>query len=189
MALTLDQEAALLTLLDEKRITLPELTATAEIRSDDLMLTNQLLADKSITAKVLKDYIAPPATLDEQGIVQLSNAIDSEQESIAATSKAINRLRKHLFELTYPIGSVIFFAQNRDPNELFPGTQWAYIGENKTIRLGSKSGSDVMETGGNDSIKLSASQLPSHNHTFDVTSQSFDHGTKSTNTTDRKSVV
>lgn len=89
MALTLDQEAALLALLDEKRITLPELTATTEVKADDLLLTNQLLADKSVTAKVLKNYIAPPATLDKQGVVQLSNDINSVRENIVATPKAI----------------------------------------------------------------------------------------------------
>ena len=91
MALTLEQEVALLALLDEKRITLPELTATAEIKADDLLLTNQLLADKSVTAKVLKDYIAPPASLDVKGVVQLSNAIDSANETTAATSHAAKK--------------------------------------------------------------------------------------------------
>lgn len=92
MALTFEQEAALLALLDEKRITLPELAATAEIKADDLLLTNQLLVDKSVTAKVLKDYIAPQASTKQIGIVQLSSATDSESEVIAATSKAIKNV-------------------------------------------------------------------------------------------------
>lgn len=89
MALTLEQESALLALLNEKRITLPELSATAEVKANDLFLTNQLLADKSVTAKVLKDYIAPQSSTDQIGIVQLSNSIDSDSDAIAATSKAV----------------------------------------------------------------------------------------------------
>jgi|GEM_PF-1192485 len=92
MALTLEQEAALLALLDEKRITLPELTATAEIKADDLLLTNQLLADKSVTAKVLKDYIAPPASLDVKGVVQLTNNTESDSEELVVTAKALNKV-------------------------------------------------------------------------------------------------
>jgi len=38
-------------------------------------------------------------------------------------------------EAVYPVGIVAWFAQNKNPNVLFPGTTWKYIGENKTIRL------------------------------------------------------
>ncbi|PQQ22490.1 phage tail protein [Photorhabdus hindustanensis] len=83
----------------------------------------------------------------------------------------------------YPVGIVVWFAQNKNPNALFPGTTWKYIGENKTIRLASMSGSNVLSSGGSDSITLSAAQLPVHNHSFSATTSSFDYGTKTTNTT------
>ncbi|WP_374446888.1 phage tail protein [Providencia sp.] len=83
----------------------------------------------------------------------------------------------------YPIGIVVWFAQNKNPNTLFPGTKWQYIAENRTIRLAAASGNNVLSTGGSDSVTLTESQIPAHNHSFSATTSSFDYGTKSTNTT------
>ncbi|WP_426768493.1 phage baseplate protein [Erwinia aphidicola] len=78
----------------------------------------------------------------------------------------------------YPIGIVLWFAQNKNPNTLFPGTTWSYIGENKTIRLASANGSDVMTTGGSDSVSLAIGNLPAHSHTISATTSVFDYGSK-----------
>lgn len=85
----------------------------------------------------------------------------------------------------YPVGVVIWFAQNKNPNSLFPGTQWSYIGENKTIRLANSSGNNVLSSGGSDSITLTTAHLPAHSHSFSGSTSSFDYGTKtgSTNST------
>ncbi|MCD1124798.1 phage tail protein [Jinshanibacter sp. LJY008] len=97
------------------------------------------------------------------------------------------------YDQIYPIGIAIFFASNIDPNTAFPGTEWRYTGENKTVRLAKYDGSDVSTTGGSDSVALSTTNLPSHNHSFSAGTtafdygtravSSFDHGTKATNTT------
>ncbi|MGE9502876.1 phage baseplate protein [Erwinia amylovora] len=76
---------------------------------------------------------------------------------------------------------VTWFAQNKDPNKLFPGTTWKNIGENRTIRLASANGSDVMKTGGSDSVTLAVNNLPAHGHTFSANTSDFDHGSKQTN--------
>ncbi|WP_410431079.1 phage baseplate protein [Providencia alcalifaciens] len=60
----------------------------------------------------------------------------------------------------YPIGIVAWFAQNKNPNTLFPGTKWQYIGENKTIRLAAASGANVLTTGGSDSVTIGKNHLP-----------------------------
>ncbi|WP_323865877.1 phage baseplate protein [Xenorhabdus cabanillasii] len=80
-------------------------------------------------------------------------------------------------DILYPIGIVALFAQSKDPNLLFPNTVWKYIGENKTIRLGS----NVLSTGGKDTITLTDAQIPPHNHSFSATTDAFDYGTKTTN--------
>ncbi|EJD6370959.1 phage tail protein [Providencia rettgeri] len=82
----------------------------------------------------------------------------------------------------YPVGIVMWFAQNKNPNTLFPGTKWQYISENKTIRLAAASGANVLTTGGSDSVTLTEAQMPAHNHSFSATTSSFDYGTKTTNT-------
>lgn len=83
----------------------------------------------------------------------------------------------------YPVGVVIWFAQNKNPNSLFPGTKWSYIGENKTIRLANSSGNNVLSSGGSDSITLTTAHLPTHSHSFSGSTSSFDYGTKTTNST------
>ncbi|VFS60696.1 Uncharacterised protein [Leminorella grimontii] len=66
MALTLEQELALLALLSEKKTTLSELPAATGLGADDLMLTRQGIIDKSITGDVLKRYVMPPdASIDD----------------------------------------------------------------------------------------------------------------------------
>ncbi|QHM70730.1 phage baseplate protein [Mixta intestinalis] len=81
-------------------------------------------------------------------------------------------------DMLYPVGIVTWFAQNKDPNALFPGTTWKYIGENRTVRLASANGSDVMTTGGSDSVTLAVGNIPAHGHTFSATTSAFDYGTK-----------
>lgn len=130
----------------------------------------------------------PDASLTAKGLVQLSSATNSSSETLAATPKAVKAAydlanRNYLNEL-YPIGIVLWFAQNKNPNTLFPGTTWSYIGENKTIRLGSQNGSDVMTSGGADTITLAAANIPAHSHTFSATTSAFDYGTKTTSTFD-----
>ncbi|MBE5253426.1 phage baseplate protein [Mixta mediterraneensis] len=83
-------------------------------------------------------------------------------------------------DMLYPIGIVTWFAQNKDPNVLFPGTTWKYIGENRTIRLASANGSDVMATGGSDSVTLAIGNIPAHGHTFSANTSAFDYGSKQT---------
>lgn len=83
-------------------------------------------------------------------------------------------------DMLYPVGIVTWFAQNKDPNVLFPGTTWKYIGENRTVRLASANGSDVMTTGGSDSVTLEGGHMPAHAHTFSANTSTFDYGTKET---------
>lgn len=86
--------------------------------------------------------------------------------------------------MLYPVGIVTWFAQNKDPNTLFPGTTWKYIGENRTIRLASANGSDVMTTGGSDSATIAVGNLPAHGHAFSANTNAFDYGTKTTSSFD-----
>ncbi|WP_334473500.1 tail fiber protein [Arsenophonus sp. PmNCSU2021_1] len=129
----------------------------------------------------------PTATKNVAGITKLSSATNSDDETLAATPKAV----KIAYDLAktvsidgmYPVGIVVWFAQNKNPNTLFPNTKWQYIGENKTIRLAKVDGSNVLTTGGSDAIKLTEAQLPAHGHAFSATTSSYDYGTKNTNAT------
>ncbi|PIJ48859.1 hypothetical protein BL250_02340 [Erwinia sp. OLTSP20] len=115
-------------------------------------------------------------------MTQLSSATNSDAENVAATPKAVKDALANAVNINsiYPVGIVTWFAQNKDPNKLFPGTTWKYIGENRTVRLASANGSDVMTTGGSDSVTLTTGNLPAHAHTFSANTSTFDYGTKST---------
>lgn len=119
--------------------------------------------------------------MDKTAIVQntgnSSTSVMSQNAVTEALKNAVN------IDTIYPVGVVIWFAQNKNPNDLFPGTSWSYIGENKTIRLANSSGSNVLTSGGSDNITLTAAHLPAHSHSFSGTTSSFDYGTKTTNTT------
>lgn len=61
---------------------------------------------------------------------------------------------------------------------------WKYIGENRTIRLASVNGSDVMATGGPDSVTLATGNILARSHTFSANTSRFDYGTKTTSSFD-----
>ena len=116
-----------------------------------------------------------------------SNVVQTTGTSVkdVMSQKAITDALKNAVNIDtiYPVGVVIWFAQNKNPNSLFPGTKWSYIGENKTIRLANSSGNNVLSSGGSDSITLTTAHLPAHSHSFSGSTSSFDYGTKTTNTT------
>ncbi|MTC43681.1 phage tail-collar fiber domain-containing protein [Providencia sp. wls1921] len=118
-----------------------------------------------------------PSSSIVQATGQSTSQIMSQKAVTEALQSAVN------LNAIYPVGIVVWFAQNKNPNTLFPNTKWQYIGENKTIRLASLNGSNVLKEGGSDSVTLTEAQIPAHNHSFSATTSSFDYGTKSTNTT------
>ncbi|HIF6625397.1 TPA: phage tail protein [Serratia marcescens] len=86
--------------------------------------------------------------------------------------------QKVTFDEMYPIGDVKFFATFLNPNKQWPGTLWYYTGENKSIRIAKEDGSDVMGTGGADTVTLNVGNMPKHNHGVSGQVGEFDHGTK-----------
>lgn len=106
----------------------------------------------------------PDATLKEKGFTQLSNATTSSDQDKAATPLAVKLAVEAAitaaWELDNPIGTVKFYAQNVNPNERYPWTEWVYTGENKTIRVAKEDGSNVGATGGSDTVTLQRANLP-----------------------------
>ncbi|MEW5109778.1 phage tail protein [Morganella morganii] len=119
--------------------------------------------------------------VDKTAVVQntgnSSTSVMSQNAVTEALKNAVN------IDTIYPVGVVIWFAQNKNPNDFFPVTSWSYNGENKTLRLANSSGSNVLTSGGSDNITLTAAHLPAHSHSFSGTTSSFDYGTKTTNNT------
>ncbi|HBH64819.1 MAG TPA: hypothetical protein DEA88_12830 [Erwinia persicina] len=144
--------------------------------------TNSSSETQAATPKAVKaaydlaNRTQPDATLSAKGVVMLSSATNSSSETQAATPKAVKAAydlaNRNVLNEIYPVGIVTWFAQNKNPNTLFPGTTWKYIGENRTIRLAKANGSDIFTTGGADAVSLSVANLPAHGHTFSGTTSS-----------------
>ncbi|WP_211129651.1 phage tail protein [Serratia surfactantfaciens] len=111
--------------------------------------------------------------------VQYVNEAVAEVRAIAEDAAALAASRP-TFDEIYPIGDVKFFATFLNPNKQWPGTLWYYTGENKSIRIAKEDGSDVMGTGGADTVTLSVGNMPKHNHGVSGQVGEFDHGTKDT---------
>ncbi|WP_117037750.1 phage tail protein, partial [Klebsiella pneumoniae] len=106
----------------------------------------------------------PDATLEEKGFTRLSNATTSSDQDKAATPLAVRLAVEAAitaaWELDNPVGTVKFYAQNVNPNERYPWTEWVYTGEDRTIRIGKASGANVGTTGGSDNVSLQQANLP-----------------------------
>lgn len=123
---------------------------------------------KDYTDNQLSDHARsrnhPDATLDDKGFTRLSNETDSDKQDRAATPAAIKAAiaaaTRAAWELDNPVGTTRLFIENVNPNEFWPWSQWVYTGENKTIRVGKADGSDVGQTGGNDTVTLQQANMP-----------------------------
>lgn len=100
------------------------------------------------------------ATIDE--VNRAESAAKDYADSLVsqAITAAIAAAKRDFWEEDNPIGTVKFYAQNVDPNERYPWSEWVYTGENKTIRVGKADGSDVGTTGGSDTVMLQKANLP-----------------------------
>ena len=89
---------------------------------------------------------------------EVAGSLDTDIQQ--AISDAITAAKRDFWEEDNPVGTVKFYAQNVNPNERDPWSQWLYTGENKTIRVGKADGSDVGQAGGSDNVTLQQGNLP-----------------------------
>ncbi|WP_462204398.1 phage tail protein [Klebsiella pneumoniae] len=121
-------------------------TADVELKADPSVILATIKELNKVKAEA-KDYTDEVAGSLNTNIQQ-------------AISDAIAAAKRDFWEEDNPIGTVKFYAQNIDPNERYPWSEWVYTGENKTIRVGKADGSDVGQTGGNDTVTLQQANLP-----------------------------
>ncbi|HHT0369825.1 TPA: phage baseplate protein [Raoultella planticola] len=132
---------------------------------------NKALRQGTVKASVLGQIIADQTA---------ENVLD-DGDTATLKTQLLAALTSLQIDSVYPVGAVLFFAQNKNPNTLFPGTTWNYIGENKTIRLGLQNGTDVLTTGGADTVSLAKENLPAQALSISGTAASVDLGVKTTN--------
>lgn len=98
-----------------------------------------------------------------------------------AIAEAIAGAKLDFWEEENPVGTVKFYAQNVNPNERYPWSEWVYTGENKSIRIGKADGSDVGQTGGSDNVTLQQANLPAVQ--IDVSGETSEQGEQKLTTT------
>jgi hypothetical protein len=117
----------------------------------------QLLTDPTVIIATMEEVSrAKSEAKDYADQVAGSLSTDIQQ----AIADAITAAKRDFWEEDNPVGTVKFYAQNVNPNENWPWSQWVYTGENKTIRVGKADGSNVGATGGSDNVTLQRANLP-----------------------------
>ncbi|MBZ7410015.1 phage tail protein [Klebsiella grimontii] len=121
-------------------------TASVELKADPSVIT-ATVEEVTRAKSEAKDYT------DEVAGSLNTNIQQAISDTIAAA-------KRDFWEDENPVGTVKFYAQNVNPNERYPWSEWVYTGENKTIRVGKADGSDVGTTGGSDTVTLQQANLP-----------------------------
>lgn len=116
------------------------------------------------------------ADIEDQGKLILNqNGIDF--------AVSIEDFKNAMNDRTFEAGHVFFFAENIDPNDRFIGQVWVKVpGAGKSIRLAATDGSDILATGGSDTVTIAKANLPATALTLTGTAASVDLGTKTTTT-------
>ncbi len=127
------------------------------------ILRMQLKVSSTADVELIADPSVILATSEDVGKArdEAKDYADKLADEIGkAMEEAISQARRDAWEDDNPPGTVRFFAQNVDPNEKWPWSQWTYTGENKTIRVGKADGSNVGATGGSDTVTIQKDNLP-----------------------------
>ncbi|SMA39665.1 phage tail protein [Klebsiella pneumoniae] len=117
----------------------------------------ELKADPSVILATVEEVNKAKAEAKDY-TDEVAGALDINIQQ--AITDAIAAARRDFWEEENPKGTVRLFAQDVDPNEKWPWSEWVYTGENKTIRVGKADGSDVGTTGGSDTVTLQQASLP-----------------------------
>ncbi|HCI3128635.1 TPA: phage tail protein [Klebsiella pneumoniae] len=117
----------------------------------------ELKADPSVILATMEEVTRAKSEAKDY-TDEVAGSINTDtQQAIAA---AITAAKRDFWEEDNPVGTVKFYAQNINPNERYPWSEWVYTGENKTIRVGKADGSDVATTGGSDTATIQRVNLP-----------------------------
>lgn len=117
----------------------------------------ELKADSSVILATVEEVNRAKAEAKDY-TDEVAGSLDTDIQQ--AISDAITAAKRDFWEEDNPVGTVKFYAQNVNPNERYPWSQWLYTGENKTIRVGNADGSDVGQSGGSDNVTLQQGNLP-----------------------------
>lgn len=130
------------------------------------------MADEDLILRYLTD-LPVASQINSDDLLHLNQGGDDK--AITVTLLIRSMVNSH-----YPVGKVLLLANTANPNNLFPGTQWSRVsGAGSTIRIANDD-SDVLATGGQDTVTLTAGQIPAHLHYMSFNTQPHNPGTINT---------
>lgn len=141
------------------------------------------LANGARITNITFEYQNNPKLSDTQFSIPLSNITGLTD---ALNNKADKSVVDALFDLIYPIGRIVEFATDVNPNNIsgWKGT-WTQIKDKFTLAAGDEF--SVGQTGGSETCALTIDQIPSHKH--DVSVPSGGAGTTGSDTHNHKVYV
>lgn len=148
--------------------------------------TRATAATNSATAATNSATAAASSATAAASSATAANNSKTSAANSAATAAALptsptfnSRVLAIILEIEKPVGVVEFFDRDLNPNTMYPGTTWLRLPESVSLRIANDTGSDVYTQTGSDSFAITATQMPSHNHSVTPgTVSSTDVGSK-----------
>ena len=87
-------------------------------------------------------------------------------------------LCRKVLDLIYPVGILVEFAENYNPNDHFYGQVWVKYGQGRVTVGQTDSGTfaTLGGTTGEETHKLTTNEMPSHNHSVTISGDGYNHG-------------
>lgn len=88
---------------------------------------------------------------------------DGNLSEVSNKNSALTELG--IYDAVYPVGTLLMFANDTNPNTKFPRTSWVVVSDGRLIRsTTSKNAPNTVA--GSDEILITEANLPQHSHTF-----------------------
>lgn len=159
------------------------------IKDADGRVIKDTYATKSDVANTYANLVnSAPETLDT--LNELANALGNDPNFATTVTKMISQkadktVVDNIVNVMYPVGIIVEFAKDVDPNATWVGTTWERMSSGRVLVSTGTSSSGTTytlgKTGGEESHKLTNDEMPLHNHASTTSSEG---GHTHTGTTD-----
>lgn len=131
------------------------------------------------TASVVMDFKQGGKGVAVGKVSEVDKAFEvAEDWDVRVYGKLLKDYIKSLVGVMYPVGSIYMSVKNTNPSTYFGGT-WVAWGAGRVpvgVNASDSNFSTVEKTGGASTVTLTASQMPSHTHTFTGSSATTSSG-------------
>lgn len=150
-------------------------TGTLNVPTQDATDNSTKVANTAFVQSAVSKLVnSAPATLDT--LNELATALGNDPNFATTVTnmisqKADNTVVDNIVNVMYPVGIIVEFAENVDPNATWVGTTWERMSSGRVlVSAGQYNESEYShnytlgETGGEATHQLTVDEMPSHNH-------------------------